>query len=61
MRENENFTESLEGLCKSLTTYVGSIVNENEAKRIRLEKEMEERTKLYLQSCHVLVDIQKNL
>ena len=47
MQENENFVEFLEGICKSLTTHVGSIINQNEATRIRLEHEMAERTKLF--------------
>jgi len=47
MQENENFVEFVEGMCKSLTTHVGSIINQNEATRILLEQEMAERTKLF--------------
>ena len=47
IQENENFVEFVEGMCKSLTTNVGSIINENEAIRVLLEHEMAERTKLF--------------
>jgi len=47
IQKSENFVEFVEGMCKSFSTNVGSIINENEATRIRLEHEMAERTKLF--------------
>jgi len=44
-----------------LTTYVGSIVNENEAKRISLEKEMEERKNQYERCLQFLLEDNKKL
>ena len=44
-----------------MATYVGSIVNENEAKRIRLEKEMEERKNQYERLIQFLLEDNKKL
>jgi len=59
--DDENFVEFVEGMCKSLTTNVGNIINQNEKTKILLEQEMAERTKLFAQSYQFHMECQKKL